>query len=137
MGVTLKGIGEEYTKEEIEGNRTAWIEALTSGEYKQTSSRLHRIGGGYCCLGVACEVLGVEGVEGVEVGGLGNERIKSYDGDPAYAPHRVTAALGLHTPDGAYYNDKGGQISSLARDNDNGKSFLDIVEILNSGKAWK
>jgi hypothetical protein len=33
-----------------------WIEALDSGEYKQTRGILQNVNG-YCCLGVACRVL--------------------------------------------------------------------------------
>lgn len=33
-----------------------WIKALRSGEFKQTSSRLRRTDGGFCCLGVLCEL---------------------------------------------------------------------------------
>lgn len=33
-----------------------WIEALRSGHYKQTKGKLQNAKG-YCCLGVACEVL--------------------------------------------------------------------------------
>jgi hypothetical protein len=33
----------------------AWVEALRSGEYKQTQDRL-QVGDSYCCLGVACVV---------------------------------------------------------------------------------
>lgn len=33
-----------------------WIEALRSGEFKQTTHRLQD-SQGYCCLGVACELL--------------------------------------------------------------------------------
>jgi hypothetical protein len=35
-----------------------WVEALRSGNYHQTTGALHRAGGGYCCLGVLCEVMG-------------------------------------------------------------------------------
>lgn len=46
----------------------AWIEALESGKYEQTTGALCKvdlagktiIARRYCCLGVACEVLGVE-----------------------------------------------------------------------------
>jgi len=34
-----------------------WIEALLSGEYKQTKSSLYNRGR-YCCLGVLCEIAG-------------------------------------------------------------------------------
>ena len=36
-----------------------WIAALRSGEYPQTRRTLHN-GDGYCCLGVLCEVAGLE-----------------------------------------------------------------------------
>jgi hypothetical protein len=38
---------EEFTK---------WIQALRSGEYKQTTGQLNN-NEGFCCLGVACKVL--------------------------------------------------------------------------------
>ena len=37
--------------------RAKWVDALRSGKYKQTRSAL-RHGDTYCCLGVACAVLG-------------------------------------------------------------------------------
>lgn len=41
-----------------------WLEALRSGDYEQGKSYLHRIDeegvDRYCCLGVLCNVLGVE-----------------------------------------------------------------------------
>lgn len=36
-------------------NARAWVAALRSGDYDQTSRYLHT-DSGYCCLGVACEV---------------------------------------------------------------------------------
>lgn len=41
-----------FTKEQKK-----WLEALRSGKYNQTARVLHD-DEGYCCLGVACEVLG-------------------------------------------------------------------------------
>lgn len=35
-----------------------WIKALTSGKYKQAQEYL-RYGNGYCCLGVACKIVGI------------------------------------------------------------------------------
>ena len=37
-----------------------WVEALESGEYKQGKTYLRDSEDKYCCLGVACEVMGVE-----------------------------------------------------------------------------
>lgn len=49
----------KLTKDEIRANRLKWLEALESGEYQQTHGHgLRDKGGGYCCLGVACEVMG-------------------------------------------------------------------------------
>lgn len=39
----------------------AWVDALRSGEYKQTTDTLQNRGG-YCCLGVACAVAQKNGV---------------------------------------------------------------------------
>lgn len=39
--------------------KTKWVEALRSGEYQQTKEYLHSEGG-YCCLGVACELTGTQ-----------------------------------------------------------------------------
>ncbi len=38
-----------------------WVEALRSGDFKQTKRRLYNTkNNAYCCLGVACKVLGRE-----------------------------------------------------------------------------
>ena len=47
-----------YTPEQQKENRKKWIEALRSGEYKQTSAALVDPYG-YCCLGVACNISGL------------------------------------------------------------------------------
>lgn len=41
--------------------KTAWVEALRSGEYNQGRGRLHSRGN-YCCLGVLCEVAIKQGI---------------------------------------------------------------------------
>ena len=33
-----------------------WVAALRSGEYSQTSEQLRSISGGFCCLGVLCDI---------------------------------------------------------------------------------
>jgi hypothetical protein len=38
-----------------------WIAALVSGEYKQGRNRLKNVEGGYCCLGVLCDLYAKEG----------------------------------------------------------------------------
>ena len=41
----------------IKENRAKWVAALRSGDYKQGLGRL-RHGDEFCCLGVACDVIG-------------------------------------------------------------------------------
>jgi len=48
-----------------------WADTLESGEFPQTRGRLHRsaptedgVPAGYCCIGVACVVAGIEPVMG-------------------------------------------------------------------------
>lgn len=41
--------------------RDAWVAALRSGEYKQTKGHL-KCDSGYCCLGVLCDLEGVDWV---------------------------------------------------------------------------
>lgn len=52
------------TKEEQAENRKKWLEALRSGQYDQTKMRLVRVEDdgkrSYCCLGVLCELSGLE-----------------------------------------------------------------------------
>lgn len=41
--------------------KTKWVEALRSGEFRQTSGKLHdQETDSYCCLGVLCKVAGAE-----------------------------------------------------------------------------
>lgn len=37
--------------------KAKWVKALRSGEYQQAKDHLRR-GGGFCCLGVLCEISG-------------------------------------------------------------------------------
>lgn len=52
-----------YTDEEIAEHRKQWIEALRSGRFSQTREKL-RDENGYCCLGVVCELAGIEAEDG-------------------------------------------------------------------------
>lgn len=45
--------------------KAKWLAALRSGEYRQATGRLHKLPtetteGGYCCLGVLCNIMGAE-----------------------------------------------------------------------------
>lgn len=87
--------------------RKLWIDALRSGEYTQTKSVLHDLtDGGYCCLGVACDVyqkhvggLTIEDKETVTGNGwfipIANRNIRHYDGEGAYLPQKVAEWLNI------------------------------------------
>lgn len=46
---------------ELSPLQVQWIEALESGKYKQDKGALRRAqDGGFCCLGVLCEVMGMQ-----------------------------------------------------------------------------
>lgn len=49
-------MSKKISKAQVKRNRKAWLEALRSGKYKQTTGKLKSRNGAYCCLGVLCEV---------------------------------------------------------------------------------
>jgi hypothetical protein len=93
-----------------------WIAALLSGEYQQTTGKLYD-GTGYCCLGVLCKI-------------LGEEFTQSYDGQWSINGTRsvlspeISKRVGMNTLDGCY---SGG---ALTIDNDDGRSFEYIANII-------
>lgn len=77
-----------------------WVAALRSGKYQQGRGSLKQLDGDgfvqFCCLGVLCDVLGLEG-DGGEVG----LAYRFKDGDvftQGYLPQAVVDQVGL--PDG-------------------------------------
>jgi hypothetical protein len=121
----LKPIGETYTKEEQEENRKLWVEALRSGEYKQTKSNL-RTTEGFCCLGVACEVIGFPAVQ---VG-----FVYEYDGNTGVLSDRVKDALGLKSAGGWFSEHSETTFdNSLWKLNDEkGYTFDQIADVIES-----
>ena len=76
-------------------NILKWVEALESGEYPQTQGALQNLGG-FCCLGVACDVAVQNEV--IPEGEHTANGCVIYDGNSEYLPERVVEWLGL--PDG-------------------------------------
>jgi hypothetical protein len=77
-------------------NVKAWIKALRSGEYEQTTSALSQ-DGKYCCLGVACEVAIKSGLT-IDVM-LDIDGCKIYDGQGLSLPGSVIEWLGYYRPE--------------------------------------
>jgi len=107
-----------------------WLEALRSGEYKQTKGALHTKKGkkeGFCCLGVLCDLAVKAKVIPepltLEIGGIQEFRYEGYSGN---LPEEVMKWAGLEDSSGSYEGD------SLADLNDNGKKFTTIAKIIES-----
>ena len=74
--------------------KALWLEALRSGNYKQTSNELFD-GEGYCCLGVLCDVM-LE--NGLTPGGVAIRKTKdsiTAGGSQTDLPYRVQVRIGL------------------------------------------
>lgn len=107
-----------YTPEQQKENRKKWVEALRSGKFEQCVGALHN-GVGHCCLGVLCEVAGYTAKKG-------QDSYYRYEGIIGEAALPIRAFVGLSSPIGEY----GG--ICLAELNDNGKSFAEIADIIES-----
>ena len=77
--------------------RAKWVDALRSGKYQQTRSAL-RLGDTYCCLGVACDVLG-DGEWTALQNGLWEFRFSDGQRKAGYLPASMLDRLGLSTED--------------------------------------
>lgn len=122
---------------DLNQHQRAWLAALRSGMFHQGQSVMRRVHRGqrgttYCCLGVACEVLGYpltesrDGRFGVRLEDL---RYPVPDSTPEVSqmllPAEVNEKLGLDHADN----------SALAQMNDSGWSFEDIAELCRF--AWE
>jgi hypothetical protein len=95
-----------------------WLEALESGEYRQTVEKLHD-DKGFCCLGVACEILDIPSAK--------KGSTWMYDGCDVYASAEVVQKLHLHDSHGALATFG---LGSLANMNDAGSTFAQIAKFI-------
>lgn len=119
------------TEDQIAFNRE-WIKALRSGGHKQGRNFLFN-GEGYCCLGVACVVAGLVPEKSTprEYKSTAREYkfvdISAPTGKMWTLPPSVREKLGFASENGTYDENK-----SLSDDNDRGKSFKQIANIVES-----
>jgi hypothetical protein len=106
-----------------------WLEALRSGQYKQTKERLTN-GKGFCCLGVLCNIHALEKGrrwDRTQEDGIFYGRYEC-DGSPAdeALPEDVMRWAGLkeHNPS------IGAGMDTLADYNDSGKRFPAIANLI-------
>ena len=104
-----------------------WIAALRSGDYKQTSFRLHG-NDGFCCLGVLCDIAEKEGICTSLKDHFGHV---SYDETERILPNSVIQWSGAssHDPE---VRDAAGDLSTLIEMNDRVdlgfKGIADVIE---------
>lgn len=103
----------------LTANQQKWVDALRSGEFEQEMDTLE-YEGRYCCLGVACVIAEREGVEVERLRHLGGV----LSGGNLCSQKQVQKWLGILNEDGGY---KGGM---LVIDNDEGKTFSEIADII-------
>lgn len=119
-------------------NAKKWVEALRSGEFQQVAGCLRDAGSGaMCCLGVACEVYRRD-TGGGEWGGAEFDGASRFsvgdDGNVSYLPDTVRKWLGLADPAGAYVVNVA-SMNALSSQNDEGASFTEIADIIESEPA--
>lgn len=110
--------------------RTEWIARLRSGKYKQVFGNLHVLDEGYCCLGVACEILAEEGVLTVTNSRTDDHHVR-YDGHGGLLPPAAIDAFGMISQHGT-----APAAASLTSLNDGHFSFSEIADALETGIYW-
>lgn len=111
--------------------KALWIEALTSGEYRQGTGTLKTQGGSFCCLGVLCDLAEKAGVvtsEEFQSNSTNYGTAEEFSTDcqeSAVLPPSVREWSGLPSNDGLLSSD-----ASLASINDAGESFEAIAQII-------
>lgn len=132
-----------YTPEEQKANVAIWLAALRSGEYRQGEGALEIVGteddrtaSTFCCLGVACKVLGVPRYETTD----GRAPYYGSYRDAANAPPELQAMLGLGSEDGRYTipieDNYGDREFTLIDHNDTDRySFSHIADIIETFPA--
>ncbi len=102
-----------------------WIAALRSGKYEQCKGALHRVNGGYCCLGVLTQLYIKENKLKWKKGTRKRTKL-AFDNEQEFVPKTVQTWANINVNGSyGYYGDK-----DLAEDNDNGLSFEDIANII-------
>lgn len=125
--------------------KTAWVEALESGEYEQGKRVLHNMTDNtFCCLGVLCDLAVRSGEVDIPVKTQAEVLIEFNDdgeqrrgtvgvfGDHSYTtlPPEVMTWAGIESDTGDYVTGTNNTVQSLTHRNDSGTSFMDIATII-------
>jgi len=104
--------------------KTAWVQALRSGEYQQTSGSLRATSGSrasYCCLGVLCDISGLGKWGSSDYYAIGLHFALGI------LPEEVAEWAGFSSSDPATGED---DWTRLSYQNDSGLSFADIADLI-------
>lgn len=113
-----------------------WVSALRSGEYKQAKRALHPTNGGFCCLGVLCDLYLQERDRGWQSEGINRITNEPYPFDSALCegegdvlPYSVQVWAGLDAENPAVRvgSDRWADLAYL---NDGGSSFVELAELI-------
>jgi len=102
-------------------NRKLWIKALRSNKYKQGTGQLLDDGGNYCCLGVLCDIIGMQPKY--------KDCSNYFGNDSEMAPYSAVHAVGLSDQHGTY-EVKNDADCCLTTDNDIGITFPEIADLI-------
>ncbi len=105
-----------------------WIQALESGEYEQGKGLLREDEDRYCCLGVLCDLYSK--IHPSTQWQLGDNGTWYFLDEEATLPKKVMKWAGLESSAGEYDLESSKKHPWLTEDNDNGKSFKEIAEII-------
>lgn len=107
-----------------------WVKALRSGEYKQAKGVLQNDRGGYCCLGVLCDVAEKEGIKTYKTAGV------KLLGPTLGTQAAVMKWAGLYDDCGAVKREVGESYRpALSGLNDSGDDFPKIADFIE--KNWE
>lgn len=111
--------------------KAKWLEALRSGEYEQGRSYLRSDDNKFCCLGVLCEIAVQDGV--IDEASLSKYGTYRYDGWYESAlPEKVQDWSGVDSTLGRFADAAGSRDGALAFINDDGATFDEIADIIES-----
>lgn len=122
------------SKQKLGPLQRKWLKALRSGKYKQAESALHTFDGKvhrFCCLGVACDVLGMTARDPM-VEREGWNPIELYPTEFRYGkestvlPETARRRLAMYHATGEKRNGS----DALTELNDSGKTFKQIANII-------
>lgn len=135
MSLSPVSVGTEEPKHKMDPEKkAAWTQALRSGEFTQGYGALYdSTRGGYCCLGVLCELAAKAGVvEKVNANGAVFYKGTGIDQENCHLPKAVQEWAGLDTPSPIAYHE--GMDRPLAGINDAGRANFTIIADLIEGQ---